>query len=196
MAVLQLRELCGYRAGDKGDIANVALFADDEVSHGFVFHPTSCVFGIASYGHAWPSLARSWSRCSWLRDRRRAPLHPRRSTQCCQRQRVNAVGPPGFPESKVLIVEANDVDVRGVRFIDALQRRLGAASCAGIQHRGRCAFGAGLPLPVCAMTLANTQRHIPELGRAGAAYGGVRSSCAMRFSIPHCSADRSSFAQL
>ncbi|MGH9025976.1 MAG: AtuA-related protein [Acidimicrobiia bacterium] len=29
MARLQLRELCGYRAGDKGDIANVALFADD-----------------------------------------------------------------------------------------------------------------------------------------------------------------------
>ena len=26
---LPLRELCGYRAGDKGDIANVALFADD-----------------------------------------------------------------------------------------------------------------------------------------------------------------------
>lgn len=29
---LQLRELCGYRAGDKGDISNVALFAyDDDV---------------------------------------------------------------------------------------------------------------------------------------------------------------------
>jgi len=27
---LALRELCGYRAGDKGDIANVALFADDD----------------------------------------------------------------------------------------------------------------------------------------------------------------------
>ena len=26
----QLRELCGYRAGDKGDIADVALFADDD----------------------------------------------------------------------------------------------------------------------------------------------------------------------
>ncbi len=30
MARLQLRELCGYRAGDKGDIADVAIFADDE----------------------------------------------------------------------------------------------------------------------------------------------------------------------
>ena len=29
MARLQLRELCGYRAGDKGDIGNVAIFADD-----------------------------------------------------------------------------------------------------------------------------------------------------------------------
>jgi hypothetical protein len=27
---LRLHELCGYRAGDKGDISNVALFADDE----------------------------------------------------------------------------------------------------------------------------------------------------------------------
>jgi len=27
---LRLHELCGYRSGDKGDISNVALFADDE----------------------------------------------------------------------------------------------------------------------------------------------------------------------
>jgi hypothetical protein len=26
---LRLHELCGYRSGDKGDIANIALFADD-----------------------------------------------------------------------------------------------------------------------------------------------------------------------
>jgi len=32
-ARLQLRELCGYRAGDKGDIANVAIFADDEAAY-------------------------------------------------------------------------------------------------------------------------------------------------------------------
>lgn len=30
---LPLRELCGYRAGDKGDIANVALFADDDATY-------------------------------------------------------------------------------------------------------------------------------------------------------------------
>jgi hypothetical protein len=33
MARLQLSELCGYRAGDKGDIANVALFADDDATY-------------------------------------------------------------------------------------------------------------------------------------------------------------------
>jgi hypothetical protein len=30
---LPLRELCGYRAGDKGDIANVAIFADDDETY-------------------------------------------------------------------------------------------------------------------------------------------------------------------
>jgi hypothetical protein len=33
MPLLTLRELCGYRAGDKGDIANVALFADDDETY-------------------------------------------------------------------------------------------------------------------------------------------------------------------
>ena len=33
MTKLALRELCGYRAGDKGDIANVALFADDDETY-------------------------------------------------------------------------------------------------------------------------------------------------------------------
>ena len=36
MARLQLRELCGYRAGDKGDIANVALFADDDETYALI----------------------------------------------------------------------------------------------------------------------------------------------------------------
>jgi hypothetical protein len=30
MPRVPLRELCGYRAGDKGDVADIALFADDE----------------------------------------------------------------------------------------------------------------------------------------------------------------------
>jgi hypothetical protein len=38
VALLPLRELCGYRAGDKGDIANVALFADDDVIYALVRH--------------------------------------------------------------------------------------------------------------------------------------------------------------
>ena len=33
MARLQLRELCGTRSGDKGDIANVALFAYSEAAY-------------------------------------------------------------------------------------------------------------------------------------------------------------------
>jgi hypothetical protein len=33
MPRLQLRELCGYRAGDKGDIADVAIFADDDEAY-------------------------------------------------------------------------------------------------------------------------------------------------------------------
>ena len=36
MARLSLRELCGYRAGDKGDIANVAIFADDDESYAVI----------------------------------------------------------------------------------------------------------------------------------------------------------------
>jgi hypothetical protein len=30
---VQLRELCGYRAGDKGDISDIAIFADDEETY-------------------------------------------------------------------------------------------------------------------------------------------------------------------
>jgi hypothetical protein len=36
VARLQLRELCGYRAGDKGDVANVALFADDDETYALI----------------------------------------------------------------------------------------------------------------------------------------------------------------
>ena len=31
-----MRELCGYRAGDKGDIANVAIFADDDETYALI----------------------------------------------------------------------------------------------------------------------------------------------------------------
>ena len=36
MPRLALRELCGYRAGDKGDIANVAIFADDDTTYALI----------------------------------------------------------------------------------------------------------------------------------------------------------------
>ena len=36
MPRLELREICGYRAGDKGDIANVAIFADDDETYALI----------------------------------------------------------------------------------------------------------------------------------------------------------------
>ncbi len=36
MSRIALRELCGYRAGDKGDIANVAIFADDDATYALI----------------------------------------------------------------------------------------------------------------------------------------------------------------
>ncbi len=33
MVMITLHEICGYRAGDKGDISNIALFADDDESY-------------------------------------------------------------------------------------------------------------------------------------------------------------------
>lgn len=33
MPSIQLRDLCGVRSGDKGDISDLALFADDEASY-------------------------------------------------------------------------------------------------------------------------------------------------------------------
>jgi hypothetical protein len=36
MGRIQLREICGYRAGDKGDIANVAIFADDDATYALI----------------------------------------------------------------------------------------------------------------------------------------------------------------
>jgi hypothetical protein len=36
MPQLSLREICGYRAGDKGDIANVAIFADDDDTYALI----------------------------------------------------------------------------------------------------------------------------------------------------------------
>ncbi len=36
MARLRLHELCGYRAGDKGDVSNVVLFVDDQHAYDLI----------------------------------------------------------------------------------------------------------------------------------------------------------------
>ena len=36
MPRLSLRDICGYRAGDKGDVANVAIFADDDETYALI----------------------------------------------------------------------------------------------------------------------------------------------------------------
>ena len=36
MPPLALREICGYRSGDKGDIVNVSLFADDDETYAVI----------------------------------------------------------------------------------------------------------------------------------------------------------------
>jgi hypothetical protein len=36
VARLRLHDLCGYRAGDKGDVADIALFADDQATYDVV----------------------------------------------------------------------------------------------------------------------------------------------------------------
>jgi hypothetical protein len=36
VAHLKLRELCGYRAGDKGDVSDVAIFADDDETYALI----------------------------------------------------------------------------------------------------------------------------------------------------------------
>jgi hypothetical protein len=36
MARLRLRELCGYRSGDKGDVSDVAIFADDDETYALI----------------------------------------------------------------------------------------------------------------------------------------------------------------
>ena len=33
MAMMQLRDLCGVRSGDKGDISDLSLFADDDAAY-------------------------------------------------------------------------------------------------------------------------------------------------------------------
>ena len=50
MARLALRELCGYRAGDKGDVANVALFADDDETYALIVREVTAARVKAHFG--------------------------------------------------------------------------------------------------------------------------------------------------
>jgi hypothetical protein len=50
MARLPLRELCGYRSGDKADIANVAIFADDEESYELILREVTAERVKAHFG--------------------------------------------------------------------------------------------------------------------------------------------------
>jgi len=50
MARLALRELCGYRAGDKGDIANVAIFADDDETYALIVREVTAARVKALFG--------------------------------------------------------------------------------------------------------------------------------------------------
>ena len=50
MPRLQLREICGYRAGDKGDIANVAIFADDDATYALIVQAVTAVRVKAHFG--------------------------------------------------------------------------------------------------------------------------------------------------
>lgn len=45
-----LRELCGYRAGDKGDIADVALFADNEAVYELIVREVTAARVKAHFG--------------------------------------------------------------------------------------------------------------------------------------------------
>ena len=50
MARIQLRDLCGTRAGDKGDIANVALFAADRAGYDAICREVTADRVKAHYG--------------------------------------------------------------------------------------------------------------------------------------------------
>lgn len=50
MMRLALRELCGYRAGDKGDTADVALFADDDDVYALVVREVTAARVKAHFG--------------------------------------------------------------------------------------------------------------------------------------------------
>lgn len=51
MARIQLRDLCGARSGDKGDISDLSLFADDEAAYEAVLREVTAERVKAHFGH-------------------------------------------------------------------------------------------------------------------------------------------------
>jgi hypothetical protein len=47
---LRLHELCGYRSGDKGDISNIALFADDDDVYALIVREVTAARVKAHFG--------------------------------------------------------------------------------------------------------------------------------------------------
>ncbi|MEX0950120.1 MAG: hypothetical protein WD296_15130 [Acidimicrobiia bacterium] len=50
MSTLRLYEICGYRAGDKGNISNIALFADDRDAYDVIVREVSAERVKAHFG--------------------------------------------------------------------------------------------------------------------------------------------------
>lgn len=50
MARLALRELCGYRSGDKGDVSDVAIFADDRATYDLIVREVTAERVAAHFG--------------------------------------------------------------------------------------------------------------------------------------------------
>jgi hypothetical protein len=50
MPKIALRELCGFRAGDKGDIADIALFADDDATYDLILREVTAERVKAHFG--------------------------------------------------------------------------------------------------------------------------------------------------
>jgi hypothetical protein len=51
MARIQLRRLCGVRSGDKGDISDLALFADDEAAYDAILAEVTADRVKSHFGH-------------------------------------------------------------------------------------------------------------------------------------------------
>jgi len=63
MTRMQLVDLCGARCGDKGDISDISLFADDLAAYAAIKHAVTAEVVEATSAH--------WSKDRWSGMRRR-----------------------------------------------------------------------------------------------------------------------------